>query len=83
MLCVDGCIIVDCKMLETPERVTGLKWVEKLKYMCFMNKFTVILTFRKRKLDALRVFSAEWNCSSNSKYNAVSQDIRKEMLSIL
>lgn len=53
-----------------------MDWIEKIRYMCLVNKLTAIIIYRTGNATALRDFKVEWKCFTKSRFSKVNDNVR-------
>lgn len=64
------------KYWKSDEEVTDREWIEKVKYMCLVNKLTAIIRYRAGKVNVLKAFETEWKYFVESRYNRAGNNVR-------
>lgn len=74
---------VDSSNTINSKTIGNQEWIEKVKYMCLINKLTVVIRYITGNSNALSTYNSEWNCFFESNYNRTKKMIRECILSIL
>lgn len=57
--------------------------VEKIRYVCLINKLTAIMRYRPGNSNALTTYCSEWSCFFKPRYNRTNEMIREHILSLM